>query len=289
MYIKFKVTKATLLTTGVLLIVVVFSLLYSGFYPSTKATVANESQIKLPVIMYHSFLKDTKLQGQFVIDSQKLEDDLKMLQKKGYTTVTVKDLTDYVYNDKSLPQKPIMLTFDDGYYNNYYYAYPLLQKYKCKAVISPIAYYSEFYSNDNKLSVSYSHCTWAQLKEMIDSGYVEIQNHSYNMHTQSGRVGIKQKQGESDETYKKLITEDISTAQKYFKEKLNYTPIAFVYPFGAISDNSEDIIKALSFKCSFTCQEKVNTISKDKNSLYSLGRYIRTNKMTSEELFSKFE
>lgn len=124
---------------------------------------------------------------------------------------------------------------------------------------------------------------------MIGSGYVEIQNHSYNMHTQSGRVGIKQKQGESDETYKKLITEDISTAQKYFKEKLNYTPIAFVYPFGAISDNSEDIIKALSFKCSFTCQEKVNTISKDKNSLYSLGRYIRTNKMTSEELFSKFE
>lgn len=97
-----------------------------------------------------------------------------------------------------------MLTFDDGYYNNYYYAYPLLQKYKCKAVISPIAYYSEFYSNDNKLSVSYSHCTWAQLKEMIGSGYVEIQNHSYNMHTQSGRVGIKQKQGESDETYKSL-------------------------------------------------------------------------------------
>jgi len=264
--------------------------MYSGFYPTADTANTKDSSVQLPVVMYHSLLKDTKLQGQFVIDPQKFEDDLKMLKEKGYTTVTVKDLIDYVYNDKSLPEKPILLTFDDGYYNNYLYAYPLLKKYECKAVISPVVYYSEVYSESTDApSASYSHCTWEQLKEMQESGYVEIQNHSYNMHSQSGRLGIKQKQGESNEDYKKIITQDVSTAQRYFKENLNYTPQAFIYPFGVRSDSSEDIIKSLSFKCSFTCEERINTISKDKESLYLLGRFIRINKTTSKELFKKFE
>ena len=124
---------------------------------------------------------------------------------------------------------------------------------------------------------------------MQNSGYVEIQNHSYNMHSQNGRLGIKQKKGESSDKYKEVITQDISKAQNTFKEKLEYTPQAFVYPFGALSDSSEEVIKALSFKASFICQEKINVITKDKDSLYLLGRFIRTNKMTTKELFNKFQ
>lgn len=240
--------------------------------------------------MYHSILADKKLQGDYVISPNQLEEDLKELNNCGYTTVTVNELVDYVYNDKELPPKCVMLTFDDGYYNNYLYAYPLLKKYKCKAVISPIAYYSQLYSKSDEVTApSYSHCTWLQLKEMQDSGYVEIQNHSYNMHSQSERLGIGKKQGESDNEYRSVITEDISTAQKMFKENLNITPTAFVYPFGATTDLSEDIIKNLSFKCSISCEERINTITKDKDSLYMLGRFLRTNKITSDELFKNFD
>lgn len=296
MYLNFRVSKYSVVAVVLIITVICFSVIYSGFYPGSSQSTASISSksdtrgVELPIVMYHSMLKDTKLQGQFVIDPAKFEEDLKYLKDNGYTTITASDLIDYVYNNKELPKKPIMLTFDDGYYNNYLYAYPLLKKYKCKAVISPIVYYSDLYSKSTDApSPSYSHCTWKQLKEMQNSGCVEIQNHSYNMHSQNGRLGIKQKNGESSEEYKEVITQDISKAQNRFKEKLEYTPQAFVYPFGALSDSSEEAIKALSFKASFTCEEKINIIAKDKNSLYLLGRFIRTNKMTTKELFNKFQ
>lgn len=296
MYLNFRISKYSVVAAVLIITTICFSVMYSGFYPSNSQSVASISSesdtkgVELPIVMYHSMLKDTKLQGQFVIDPAKFEEDLKYLKDNGYTTITVSDLVNYVYNNKELPKKPIMLTFDDGYYNNYLYAYPLLKKYKCKAVISPIGYYSDLYSKSTDApSPSYSHCTWKQLKEMQNSGCVEIQNHSYNMHSQNGRLGIKQKKGEGSEEYKEVITQDISKAQNRFKEKLEHTPQAFVYPFGALSDSSEEAIKALSFKASFTCEEKINIIAKDKNSLYLLGRFIRTNKMTTKELFNKFQ
>ena len=290
MYLNFKISKKALGCCIIGIIALCFSVMYSGFIPQTKSVSASESTVKLPIIMYHSISKDSKQQGQYVIDPKKFENDLTKLKEEGYTTITVQDLIDYTENNKELPEKPIMLTFDDGYYNNYLYAYPLLKEYKCKAVISPIAYYTELYSNTSEtLSPSYSHCTWKQLEEMQKSGYVEIQNHSYNLHSQNERLGLQQKKGESVDDYKAVVVKDLSDAQDMFKSKLNYTPTAFVYPFGVMSDNSEEIIKGMSFKCSLICEERVNTISRNKDSLYMLGRFLRINDITSDELFAKFE
>ena len=60
------------------------------------------------------------------------------LQVKGYTAITVSDLLAYVQDGADLPEKPVMITFDDGYYNNYIYAYPLLKQRGMKAVVSII-------------------------------------------------------------------------------------------------------------------------------------------------------
>lgn len=289
MYIKIKLNKGITICCVMLILLIAFSTLYSGFYPETVTTGVTQG-VQLPVIMYHGILADTKLQGDYVISPTQFEEDLKELKNRGYTTVTIGEIVDYVYNGKELPQKPVVLTFDDGYYNNYLYAYPLLKKYACKGVISPIAYYSEQYSKcDEAVSPSYSHCTWLQLKEMQESGCVEIQNHSYNMHSQGERLGIQQQKGESDNVYKQLLIDDISKAQTLIKDNVKHTPIAFTYPFGVMSKISEETIKALGFKCSLICEERTNTITKDKESLYMLGRYLRTDKMTSKEIVDKLE
>ena len=100
-------------------------------------------EIILPIIMYHSLLKDEKYQGKYVLSPDLFESDLKYLEQNGYTTIVIQDLIDYFDKGTPLPEKPIMLTFDDGYYNNYLYAYPLLKKYNSKAVISINGFYTE--------------------------------------------------------------------------------------------------------------------------------------------------
>ena len=85
---------------------------------ATSAAVRNEETVFLPIIMYHGVLNDSTRQGQYVISPAMLESDLAYIRAQGYETVLVQDLIDYVDNGKPLPEKSIMLTFDDGYYNN---------------------------------------------------------------------------------------------------------------------------------------------------------------------------
>ncbi|MDP4120113.1 MAG: polysaccharide deacetylase family protein [Bacillota bacterium] len=238
--------------------------------------------------MYHSFLKDTKLQGKYVISPMQFDSDLKYLTEKGYTTVLMSDVINYVYNNKPLPEKPVMITCDDGYYNNYVYAFPILKKYNAKMVISPIGFYSERDSGADTLSANYSHIPWDNLREMQKTGLVEVANHSYYMHSQNGaRMGIKKKIGESSEQYKIAITTDIQKMQDLCKQELSVTPTTFTYPFGAISKDSPQIIKDMGFKATLVCKSRVNNITKDKNCLYDLGRYNRPNGSSSVEFFKK--
>lgn len=254
-----------------------------------KETVSTADSEKLPIIMYHSLLRDEKLQNDYTISPTLFENDLKYLTENGYTTVVVKDLTDYVYGKKSLPEKCIMLTFDDGYYNNYYYALPLLEKYNCKAVISPIASVSEKFTETKDISVTYGHITFDDIKEMSDSGYVEIQNHSYDMHSLKSRKGVSQKSGESDETYKSALTEDVAKAQTLLENATGKKPTCFVYPFGAKNDLTEKLIKEMGFSCTLTCTEKPNIITKNPDSLYELGRYRRDRNETMQNLLIRID
>lgn len=258
------------------------------FQVSTAKTAKNvDDGVYLPVIMYHSLLKDTSLQNDYTISPTLFEEDLKYLKNNNYTAITVSDLTDYVYNDGALPEKCVMLTFDDGYYNNYYYAFPLLKKYECKAVISPIVHMTELFTETEDISVSYGHISVDNIKEMVQSGYIEIQNHSYDMHKLTPRMGVDKKQGESSESYKSVIEKDIMTAQSYLKDNAGVSPQCFVYPFGAKSEETEKIVKELGFKCTLSCTEEPNYITKSEDSLFNLGRYRRDKGESMETLLNR--
>lgn len=259
-----------------------FSALFSG--ADGKDNKSSKEEVFLPIIMYHSILKDKKLQNDYTIPPTLFENDLKYLTSNGYSTVTVEDLINYVYHGKDLPDRCIMLTFDDGYYNNYYYAFPLLKKYKCRAVISPIASMTEKFTQTQDISVTYGHISDDNIREMVNSGYVEIQNHSYDMHTLTPRKGVSKKRGESAEDYKNAVTNDITKAQNYLENVTGKKPSCFVYPFGAKSDGTEEIVRELGFVCTMTCTEEPNVITRDKESLFELGRYRRDGKESMESL-----
>ena len=242
---------------------------FLGIEKNSISTVSTSEGYYVPVIMYHSILKDSSLQGRYVVSPLQLENDLKYLSENGYTAITVADLLAYVDEGIPLPEKPVMLTFDDGYYNNYLYAFPLMRKYGFKMVLSVIGKFSDDFSNTSDENAYYSHCTWDQLREMELSGYVEVQNHSFDMHsTDKGRNGTKKNSWESVENYKEILSRDILKCQNYLVEQSGITPTAFTYPFGAISSESVSILKELGFKASFSCENKMNLITRDPETYF---------------------
>lgn len=251
--------------------------------------IANsEDYIEVPIIMYHSILKDPSRSNKYTVTPTVLEEDLKYIKDKGYTTVTITDLISYVYDNKPLPEKPIVLTFDDGHYNNYGYLFPLLEKYDMKAVISIVGSYTDKFTETDEANLNYSYLRWKDIKELMDIGRIEFQNHTYNLHSNTGkRIGTKKIKGETDEHYKNVLEEDILKLQQEFKENTNYIPQCFTYPFGGISNASLDIIKELGFKASLSCEQGINKLTKNPNSLYLLKRYNRPSYISTYNFFQK--
>lgn len=248
----------------------------------------SEDYIEVPIIMYHSILKDSSMSNKYTVTPAVLEEDLKYIKDKGYTTVTIADLISYVYDDKPLPEKPIVLTFDDGHYNNYGYLFPLLEKYDMKAVISIVGSYTDKFTETDEANLNYSYLRWKDIKELMDTGCIEFQNHTYNLHSNTGkRIGTKKIKGETDEHYKNVLEEDILKLQQEFKENTNYIPQCFTYPFGGISNASLDIIKELGFKASLSCEQGINKLTKNPNSLYLLKRYNRPSYISTYNFFQK--
>lgn len=273
----------------ILALILIFTLAILAVFPGAKDSkkADKHDSVELPIIMYHSLLRDKKLQNDYTISPDSFEKDLQYITRNNYSTVTVSDLVEYVYSDKPLPEKCIMLTFDDGYYNNYYYAFPLLKKYGCKAVISPIAFMTEKYTADTNISINYGHINADNIREMVSSGLVEIQNHSYNMHSLTPRRGVEQKSAESDAEYRSIIEEDITHAQEYLNSSADVLPSCFVYPFGAKSSSTLEVIKKIGFVSTMTCTEKINLISRDPDSLFELGRYRRVPRESVEQILHR--
>lgn len=251
----------------------------------TLPSAAGGKKVEVPILMYHNIFRSSNGKGNYIISESAFEQDLKFLKDNGYTTIVMKDLIDYVYNNKELPENPIILTFDDGYSNNYLYAFPLLQKYNSKAVLSIIGYYTDLYTKSPDENPAYSHVTWDNVNEMIKSGTVELQNHSYNLHTtDKGRNGTKKKRNESNEEYTKILTDDLKKLQDEFKTNTGYIPNTFTYPFGSVSNASFEIIKELGFKASLSCESGMNKISHDPECLFMLKRYLRTPSKSAESI-----
>ena len=246
-----------------------------------------EAGVDLPVIMYHSILDSDAKAGKHIVTPAQLEKDVQYLLSQGYTPINVADLINYVNGSSDLPTKPVMLTFDDGFYNNYSYAFPIAKKYNVKIVIAAIGTCSDLFSqSEEELHNTYSHLTWDNMREMLQSGFVEIQSHTYDMHGEGSRKGFEMQRGETEEQYRQAVSEDLRKMSDRMQAELDVSPTALMYPFGYYRDDSDDFLKSLGYSATFTCYEHHNIITRDSDSLFGLGRYNRASGKTSEQFFA---
>ena len=250
-------------------------------------TAGKKDCITLPVIMYHGFTENKDRQNLYIISPQHLKDDLEYLKNNGYETISVSDLVSHFKNGTKLPEKPVMLTFDDGYYDNYVYAYPLLKEYGCKALISPIAKSIDDAENDDNRNVMWSQCRWEEYRIMCGSGLVELGNHTYDLHhINDGIQGIQKRKGETESEYKVRIKDDLQKANERIEKETGKAPQAIVYPYGAVSSETYSIIKEIGFSASFDCEEKMNILY-SPDDLFSIHRFLRPDDLSSEVFFKK--
>ena len=265
-------------------IAVLFGIFHAGSYICC-VTQDITAEYQLPIIMYHHILKDEARHGEFIISPDDLEKDLKYIKNNGYTTITDLDLIEYCENGTPLPEKPIMLTFDDGHLSYQEYVVPLLEKYNMKAIVSIVGAYTNDYTHHPDKAVSYAYLSWEDVKNLSSSSHTRIANHTYDMHKIAQRKGCAKMKGESSEQHKKTFSEDTTKMQNLICDYTGTQAVCFTYPFGCFCAETEEEIKKLGFKLSLTCNEGINNISRN-SSLFKLKRFNRPHKKTVEQILN---
>lgn len=267
--------------TAILFILI---LSFTGIGAVKEALVDGDDII--PILMYHHVVEEGKDVNKITITTNRFEEDMKYLKGKGYTTISFEELIDHKEGNRELPKKPIIITFDDGYDDNYKNAYPILKKDNMQATIFVIGSRIGIsnYNNDTR----YSYFSWEQAKEMYESGIIEIQPHSYNLHHY--KEGIKHGQGvlskikEGEKDYYDRLLEDTNKVVGLIKDNVGCDSYVYAYPYGKYEDVAENVLKDLNFKVTLTTQSQYSDTSKG---LYKLKRInVPSHKLLNELLIN---
>lgn len=258
---------------------VYFSLRYAVF---SAAEAYQEKPVPLPVIMYHSVCD--KAPADYIVSPSQLEDDLIWLKNHGYESVSAQQLINYTDNIGGLPNKPVLITFDDGFYNNLSLALPLLEKYDMCAVVSIVGRYTDDYAPADPHADTYSYLTWEDISKLIASHRIDIGSHTYDMHSRnSRRQGCAISADETPEEYAFSLSADIGLLNTELHQNCGISPVVFAYPFGALCRESLPVLRDNGIKISLTCREGMNYITRSPDCLYGIFRNNRSGLVSTEE------
>lgn len=249
----------------VLIIVAVLVIL-----PKTKKS--KNANVKIPILLYHDFVTTVPDSDpdnfNYINTPQSYEENIKVLLENGYTFISFQELNDANNGKISLPEKPILVTFDDGYASNYEYIFSILKKYNVKVSIFVVT------DKIGKEVDGKKYLSWEQCREMQDSGLVEIFSHS-KRHIFYDKLPVRQ------------IRDDVIESYKIIEEKLGSKNLkVFAYPYGAYTketvwtlklngmdmqvydlgmnysnDFNKDYIKRMNIPCEMTGAEIVEEIN----------------------------
>lgn len=274
--------------TALVVIIAVVCAAAASLAGRTETVSADGTSYKVPVLMYHSVCKNSRVHSDYLISPEKFEEDIRYLKANGYTAIFTADIVNFVKDGKPLPEKSVVITLDDGFYNNLSNVLPVLKKYNFKATVSVVGSYSEEFSENGDKNPAYAYLAWDDISALASSGYAEIGSHTYDLHALGSRRGCKIRKGESPDKYKALLKDDLIHLQNALSEKCGVTPRVFAYPFGEFCDESREVLSELGFTAAYNCREKVNVIDRDTD-LYSLCRINRAGHMQTAEFMAKWD
>ena len=219
-------------------------------------TVQTARNTKFYVLMYHHVVPDGTNCNDWTITVSRLREDLRWLKDKGYTCILPRELA----AGAPLPDKAVMITFDDGYASNYHLAYPILQELETKAVISLITKRIEDGHTD--------YLTWDMCRELNASGLVEIGSHTHDLHNGQIVNGIKRLPNETRAEYENRVFPDLLTSKELIETNLDTPVTFFAYPHGIRDSWGEGFVEEQFASTAITRHGPASI----KNNLYDFPR-----------------
>ena len=271
-----------------LLAVLPLVFLLTGCARHSEAFAPRGAAVELPVIMYHSLVKDESRAVQYVCPIARVESDLRWLTENGYRCVSLAELIAFADGQAALPPKPVLLTLDDGYRNNLTLLPTLLERYDARAVISVVGEYADIYTASGEDGSLHTCMSWEDIACAAGLERLELANHSYYFHHLSGRQGSARMPGEDRTQWQAAFTADTSALQQALEEICAAPPLCYAYPFGQLTEGADDLLRELGFRVSLTCSEQRSVVTGgDPDCLFSLGRFNRDGRLTTEEYMKK--
>lgn len=213
----------------------------------------NDSSV--PVLMYHSI--DYEKGNELRVPKEKFKEQMQYLKDNGYTTLTFDELYSFLVNNKPIPEKSVVITFDDGYEDNYLNAYPILKEFGFNATIFIIT---------NTIDNEKVFLTSTQLKEMEENG-IAIESHTL-AHDELSNL-----------PYDKQV-ETLKGSKEFIEKLLNKQAKYIGYPFGKWNNDTIKALKETGYTMAFTT---VGGWSDKSQGIYTLRRvYVNANHDMSE-------
>ncbi|MDQ6418030.1 polysaccharide deacetylase family protein [Paenibacillus sp. LHD-117] len=256
----------------------------------TRPAGGSGEKLDIPILVYHHIDDDPYEPNSLITPPDKFRSDMEAVKAAGYQTVLIQDLIDFVDGKKKLPDNPVAITFDDGYLSNYEFAYPVLKELGMNATISMIGWSTGREEHRIKGKQFYPHFTWSQAREMQQSGVIDIQNHTFDLHESlpddpSVRAGVLRKNDETDAAYAQTFENDASFMADLIEKETGSKVNVFTYPFGYYSHLSEQILMDMGYRATLTTTPGISQIRQgDKRSLFALKRINGSPEVPSDVL-----
>lgn len=249
---------------------------------------------RVPILMYHALTEDPAQVSDTVISVDTFTSQMQAIAQAGYTALFYDDLRAFVQQGTQLPEKSILITFDDGYESNLSLAAPVLEKYGLRATISVIGVSVGKDTYKDTQQKIYPHFALEQALPYISTGVVDIQSHTYDMHNNEldadFRDGVLPKQGESQAAYAKALRDDFSRSKEQIETACHTEVFVITYPFGKYTQNSEMVLMQSGAQVSVGVENGINELLKgNPNSLRQLHRYHVTEALTPQALLAVLE
>ena len=197
--------------------------------PEPEPKPANHT---LYILMYHHVVEDGVNYNDWTITTSRFREDIQWLKDNGYTAILPRQLA----AGEPLPEKAVMITFDDGYASNLTLALPILQEFNTPAVISLITNAMETEEPD--------FLTWDMCQELAASGLIEFGSHTHSLHSAQTR-GIRRLPDETQAEYEARVLPDIQHSVDLIGEKLGINVTFFAYPHGVTDSWADEFVDSL--------------------------------------------